>query len=309
MASKVMVTGGNGFLGRHIVKSLESRGHEVSVPRSKDYDLTNLDSARSAITDLKPELIVHAAADVGGIGYNTLFPADIFTNNLRMACNVMQAAAEADIEKLVNVGSACAYPGEVDGLMKEDSFLTGAMHPSVEVYGLSKRALYLGAEAFRQQHGLQSIFLVITNLFGPHDKYNPKDSHVVAAMIRRFVEAVDEDVPGVTCWGTGSPTREFMYASDCAEAIAEATENYSGVEPLNIGTGTGTTIKELAELTAKAAGYTGTLDWDTSKPDGAMYKVLDITRMEQALNGFKASTSIEEGLKTTVEWFREARPN
>ena len=309
MPKKVMVTGGSGFLGRHIVNSLKSRDFEVSVPRSKNYDLTDLDSARSAITDLKPEIIVHAAADVGGIGYNQLFPADIFTNNLRMACNIMQASAEAQIEKLVNVGSACAYPGEVDGLMNEDSFLTGAMHPSVEVYGLSKRALFLGDEAFRQQFGLESIFLVITNLFGPHDKYNPKDSHVVAAMIRRFVEAVDDDLPGVTCWGTGSPTREFMYAEDCAEAIAEATIKYSGSDPLNIGTGKGTTIKELAELSAKAAGYTGTIDWDTSKPDGAMYKVLDISRMEKELDGFKAQTSIEEGLRTTIEWFREERPS
>jgi GDP-L-fucose synthase len=309
MQKKVMVTGGSGFLGRHIVSSLKSRDFEVSVPRSKNYDLTDLDSARSAITDLEPEIIVHAAADVGGIGYNQLFPADIFTNNLRMACNIMQAAAEAQIEKLVNVGSACAYPGEVDGLMHEDSFLTGAMHPSVEVYGLSKRALYLGAEAFRQQFGLESIFLVITNLFGPHDKYNPKDSHVVAAMIRRFVEAVDDELTEVTCWGTGSPTREFMYAEDCAEAIAEATVKYSGAAPLNIGTGKGTSIKELAELSAKAAGYAGTIDWDTSKPDGAMYKVLDISRMEKELDGFKAQTSIEEGLKTTIEWFREERPS
>lgn len=308
MSKKVMVTGGSGFLGSFIVESLERRGHEVSVPRSKDYDLTDLESTRSAISDLSPDLIVHAAADVGGIGYNQLFPADIFANNLRMACNVMQAASESSIEKLVNVGSACAYPGEVDGLMKEDSFLEGAMHPSVEVYGLSKRALYLGAEAYRQQFGLNSIFLVITNLYGPKDKYNPKDSHVVAAMIRRFVEAVDDDVPGVVCWGTGSPTREFMYAADCAEAIVEAAESYSGIEPLNIGTGVGTTIKDLAELTAKAAGYDGTIDWDSSKPDGAMYKVLDVSRMDKALNGFKATTSIEDGLKQTVEWFREVRP-
>ncbi len=304
-----MVTGGSGFLGRHIVESLKRRGYDVGIPRSKDYDLTDLNSARTAIEELAPSIVVHAAADVGGIGYNQLFPADIFTNNLRMACNVMQAAAEASIEKLVNVGSACAYPGDADGLMNEDDFLKGAMHPSVEVYGLSKRALFLGAEAFRQQFGLNSIFLVITNLFGPHDKYNPKDSHVVAAMIRRFVEAADNDVPHVTCWGTGSPTREFMYVADCAEAIAEATEKYSGTAPLNIGTGTGTTIKELAELTAVAAGYTGTVDWDTSKPDGAMYKVLDIARMDEALDGFKALTSIEAGLRSTVEWFREARPS
>lgn len=309
MPTKIMVTGGGGFLGRHIVQSLTNRGYDVSVPRSRDYDLTDLRGARSAIEDLKPSIVVHAAADVGGIGYNQLFPADIFSNNLRMACNVMQAAAESSIEKLVNIGSACAYPGEVDGLMSEDQFLSGAMHPSVEVYGLSKRALYLGAEAFRQQFGLQSIFLVITNLFGPHDKYNPKDSHVVAAMIRRFVEAVDDDVSEVTCWGTGSPTREFMFAADCAESIVEATEKYNGTEPLNIGTGVGTTIKELAELTAKAAGYTGTVDWDTSKPDGAMYKVLDISRMTDALGGNSSTTPIEEGLRTTIEWFREARPS
>jgi GDP-L-fucose synthase len=304
-----MVTGGSGFLGHHIVESLESRGYIVSVPRSRDYDLTDLDSTRSAIADLDPAVIVHAAADVGGIGYNKLFPADIFSNNLRMACNIMQAAAEVSIEKLVNVGSACAYPGDATGLMNEDDFLSGAMHPSVEGYGLSKRALYLGAEAYRQQFGLKSIFLVLTNLYGPRDKYRPKDSHVVAAMIRRFVEAVDEGVSKVTCWGSGTPTREFMYARDCAEAIVEATEKYSDNKPLNIGTGNGTTIKELAELTAEAAGYGGQIEWDTSKPDGAMFKVLDITRMDGALGGFTAGTTLKDGLKATVEWFRTERPS
>lgn len=301
----VMVTGGGGFLGRHVVERFRTRGYEVSVPRSRDYDLRTVDGTRAAFADFAPDIVVHAAADVGGIGYNQICPADIFTNNVRMACNVMEAAKDAGIEKLVHVGSACAYPGDVAGSMSEDSFLDGPMHPSVEVYGFSKRALFLGARAYRQQYGLRSIFLLLTNLYGPWDKYDPKDSHVVAAMVRRFVEAVDEGVQEVVCWGTGTPVREFMYVEDCAEAIVLCTEKYDAEGPLNIGTGIGTTISELAEASAEAAGYRGAIKWDPSRPDGAMRKVLDVSRMEEAIGRPGRAAPLREGLAATVAWYRE----
>lgn len=302
--TRIMVTGGSGFLGRHIVDSCRRRGYDVAVPRSRDYDLTQLDQTRKAFADLKPDVVIHAAADVGGIGYNTLMPAEIFTNNVRFACNIMDATREAGIKKLVNIGSACAYPGDVEDSMSEDDFLAGPMHPSVEVYGFSKRALYLAGRAYRQEYGLNSIHLILTNLYGPGDKFDPKDSHVVAAMIRRFVEAVDEGVSEVTCWGTGSPVREFMYVGDCAEAIVQAAEDYEDESPLNIGTGIGTSIYELAIKTAEAAGYTGEIHWDSSKPDGAARKVLDISRMHASLKAMQPPTPLSDGLSSTIDWFR-----
>ena len=304
-SQRVMITGGGGFLGRYITNWFEAKGHEVIVPRSKEFDLRSPEETKRAFTNYRPDIVIHAAADVGGIGYNVMFPADIFANNLRIACNVMDAAKESNVSKLVNIGSACAYPGDAMGDMSEDAFLDGRMHNSVEVYGFSKRALYLGAEAYRQQYGLNSIFLILTNLYGPWDKYDPKDSHVVAAMIRRFADAVKTHAKSVTCWGTGAPVREFMYADDCADAIGRATEVYESVEPLNIGTGIGTSIRELALLTAEAAGFTGTVDWDSTKPDGAARKVLDINRMSEALGDEVKSTPFSQGLAETLVWYRE----
>ena len=301
---RVLVTGGSGFLRRHIVEAFDKEGAETTVLRSRAYDLTEPAQVLQAFTDCKPEIVVHAAADVGGIGYNQQRPADIFRNNLIMTTSVLEAATEARIEKLVIIGSACAYPGDVDGLMMEDDFLEGSLHHSVECYGFSKRALFIGAKAFREQYGLNSIFLILTNLYGPWDKFDPRESHVVAALIRKFVEARENGDPQVECWGTGKPVREFLYVEDCAEAVVRATRVYDNPAPLNIGTGIGTSIRQLSELVPEIVGYPGRVVWDPSKPDGAMRKVLGVTRMKAEL-AWEPRTALQDGLRKTIDWYVE----
>jgi len=300
---RVMVTGGGGFLGTHLLARFKRAGADVAAPRSAECDLTLREGARAAFERSRPAVVVHAAADVGGIGYNRLYPADIFRNNLTMTCNVLEACRRHGVEKLVIIGSACAYPGDVTGTLNEADFLAGPMHPSVECYGFSKRGLYLGARAYREQYGFDSIFLVLTNLYGPHDKFDPDESHVVAALVRKFAEAAERGGPVVECWGTGAPIREFLYAPDCAEAVLRAAERYDAPEPLNIGTGIGTSIRELAEMLARITGFEGELRWDASKPDGAMKKVLDVSRMKEALD-WRPPTGLQDGLRATVEWYR-----
>lgn len=304
---KVFVTGGSGFLGTHIVNVLNKSGAKVFSPRSKEYDLTDMKQVLDAFDTFNPNVVIHAAADVGGIGYNRISPADIFRNNLSMAVNILDACQKNNIEKVTLIGSACAYPGEVSGYMQEKDFQSGPMHESVEVYGLSKRALYLGSKAYKKQYGLKSIFLILTNLYGPYDKYDEKESHVVAALVRKFVEATESNSPFVKCWGTGNPVREFMYAEDCANAIIRSAEVYEGDDPLNIGTGIGTTIKELAETLQEVTGFQGKIIWDSSMPDGAMYKVLDTSRMKKYLGAINI-TSLKDGLQKTVEWYRSVEP-
>jgi len=303
---KVIVTGGKGFLGSHITDKLRESGAKVIALGSRDYNLVELSDTLRMMEDYKPEIVIHAAADVGGIGYNRLYPADIFYNNLKMATNILEASKQAELEKLIIIGSACAYPGEATGVLKEEDFLAGPMHESVEVYGFSKRALYLGAKAYKKQYGLNSIFLVLTNLYGPRDKFDPKESHVVAALIKKFVDAKIEGKKEVVIWGTGSPIREFLYVEDCAEAILLAGEKYSDVEPLNIGTGIGTSIKDLVYMIKEITEFDGELVWDTSKPDGAMKKVLDVSKMRKVLN-WKPPTPLKEGLIKTVEWYKRYR--
>jgi nucleoside-diphosphate-sugar epimerase len=300
--TRVLVTGGHGFLGHHLVEQLTAQGARVFAPRSRDLDLTHPGDMLAAFQDSEAEIVFHAAADVGGIGYNRIAPADIFRNNTLMAVNALEAARLQPVHKLVMVGSACAYPGQVDGLMSEDSFEAGPMHESVDVYGFSKRALYLGGKAYRKQYGVNSIFLILTNLYGPFDKFDPKESHVVAALVRKFVDAKLAGEPEVVCWGTGRPTREFMYVEDCARAIIRAGEVYEDSAPLNIGVGVGTTIRELAEALHVVTGYAGRVRWDTSMPDGALYKVLDTRRMQAALKP-PPPTPLRAGLEKTVAWY------
>ena len=301
---RVVVTGGKGFLGSHISDKLREAGAEVVALGSKDYNLTVLQESLRMMRENRPDVVIHAAADVGGIGYNRLYPADIFYNNLAMTVNILEAARCYPPEKLIIIGSACAYPGEATGKLREEDFLAGPMHESVEVYGLSKRALYIGARAYRKQYGLKSIFLVLTNLYGPRDKFDPEESHVVAALIRKFVEAKRRGRREVVVWGTGRPVREFLYVEDCAEAVLLAGERYDDPEPLNIGTGIGTTIKELAETIRDIVGFEGEIVWDTTKPDGAMMKVLDVSRMVEKL-GWRPKTSLREGLEKTIAWYCE----
>lgn len=304
---RVLVTGGAGFLGRQVVALLTAQGAQVLAPRKSDCDLTSAEAAHRAFRESRPDTVIHAAADVGGIGYNGIAPADIFQNNLRMAVNLLEAARHYPVEKLTLVGSACAYPGTVDGRMREEEFEAGPMHPSVEVYGFSKRALFIGAKAYRRQYGLKSSFLLLTNLYGPGDKFDPRESHVVAALIRKFVEARRQGAGEVVCWGSGRPTREFMYVEECARAILRAAEVYEDPEPLNIGTGEGTTIRELAEAVREVSRYPGRIVWDTSMPDGAMYKVLDVSRM-RAILGLESTVSLREGLHRTVAWYEAQVP-
>lgn len=302
---RVTVTGGNGFLGRHLVKRLERLGAQVFVPRQRDYNLTTLEACMRCMLEHPSDVVVHAAAYYGGIGINVNEPAKLYYSNLVMGANVMEAARLTQVGKVVNIGTACSYPGYLEGHLKEADLWSGPCHASVVNYGLTKKMLAVQSQAYLKQYGLKSIHLILTNLYGPGDSYNPDRSHVVAALVRKFVEAEINKAPTVEVWGTGKPVREFIYVEDCADAIVLAAEKYDdAATPLNIGTGIGTTIRELTEAVQAASGYKGKLVWNTDKPDGAMMKVLDVTRMKQQLEGWSPPTNLREGLEKTIKWYR-----
>jgi len=304
---KLLITGANGFLGSWIKKIAPQYYPDTAIlfPTHHELDLTDRAAALEYFSTAKPTFVIHTAAKVGGIGYNRLYPADVFDVNVRLAANILAASAAAKVKKLTNISSACAYPGELSGDLKEQDFLNGPMHESVEVYGFSKRALLLGGRAYYKQYNLPSISVTLTNLYGPGDTFDFDRAHVIAALIRRFVEAKRDNAPLVTCWGTGKAIREFLYAEDAAHAILRASQNYNDCnEIINIGTGIGTTIKELVEFIVEITGYKGDIQWDASKPDGTMRKVLNINKMRQALN-WQPTTPLQEGLKHTINWFSE----
>lgn len=302
---RVTVTGGAGFLGQHLVKRLESYGAKVFVPRQRDYNLTALDSCLKCLLEQPCDVLVHAAAYYGGIGINQTEPGKLYYSNLVMGANLMEAARLAKVSKVVNVGTACSYPGYLEGHLKEDDLWAGPCHASVVNYGLTKKMLAVQALAYKKQYDLDSIHVILTNLYGPGDSYNPDRSHVVAALVRKWVEADLAKAPSIEVWGTGKPVREFIYVEDCADAIVLAAEKYNDVTtPLNIGTGIGTSIRELVETINSVTGYQGKLVWNTDKPDGAMMKVLDVTRMKQALDGWVAPTDLKSGLAKTIAWYR-----
>jgi GDP-L-fucose synthase len=299
---RVLISGGTGFLGQHLVRRFSEAGALVFAPPKREYDLTSSDAVELLLKHHRPSIVVHAAGDLGGIHYNRLYPARVFYNNLLMTLNVLEIARKAGVEKLVNIGSACAYPGSLTGPFREENLLDGPMHPSVHYYGLSKRALYLGAMAYAEQYGLRSIHLVLANLYGPGDKFDAELSHVISALVAKFVRAVENGEPEVVCWGTGTTMREFLFVEDCAEAVLRATQAYDSTEPLNIGVGSGVAIRDLVELIRGITAFPGRVVWDTTKPDGAMYKVLDISRMRKALE-WEPATSFREGLRKTVDWY------
>ncbi len=300
--TRVLVTGGTGFLGKYLVEKFSERGAVVIAPRSADYDLVDREQVKSLFADTNSSIVVHAAGFLGGINFSRLYPAKVFLRNLQMACNILEMADSFGVSKLVNIGSACVYSDQLQGPFKEEDVLSLPMHESVRNYGFSKLALYLGGLAFQEQSALNTIHLIPANLYGPRDKFDPELSHVVSSMIPKFYEAKVTGAPSVQCWGTGSTIREFVYVEDCADAIVLATEKYDTPAPLNIGVGRGISIKDLAETIKTAVGYTGEIDWDISKPDGAGYKVLDISRIQNEL-GWKPKTSFEAGMQKTVEWF------
>jgi len=301
---RVLVTGGSGFLGRVIVKKLEQVEANVFVPRSKHYNLVDYKACRRLFHYVMPQIVVHSAAFYGGIWLNKLSPARIYFKNLMMGANIIEMCRMWDVEKFVGIGTACSYPGKVEGDLKEEQLWDGACHESVECYGTTKKMLVVQGRAYKKQYDLDSIHLILTNLYGEHDTFNPDRSHVVAALIRKFVEAKMNSAEKVEVWGSGKPIREFLYIEDAAEAIVKATEIYDSLEPMNIGVGIGTSIKELVELIAKITGFKGEIIWDASKPDGTARKVLNISKMKKVLS-WQPETLLEEGLKKTISWFEE----
>ena len=302
---KVTVTGGAGFLGQHLVARFQSLGAEVYVPRQRDYNLTTLEACLKCLLEHPCDVLVHAAAYYGGIGINQTQPATLYYSNLVMGASLMEAARLTKVGKFVAIGTACSYPGYLEGELKEDDLWAGPCHASVVNYGLTKKMMAVQAQAYKRQFGLDSIHLILTNLYGPGDSYNPDRSHVVAALVRKFVEADINKAPSVEVWGTGKPIREFIYVEDCADAIVLASEIYNdSAVPLNIGTGVGTTIRELSDAVCAASNYQGKMIWNADKPDGALKKVLDVTRMKAALNGWTPPTDLKAGLEKTVAWYR-----
>jgi GDP-L-fucose synthase len=303
MSQLVLLTGGSGFFGRCIATALRRHGFEVATPGRPAFDLLDPASLDRTLQKLRPSHVVHSAAYYGGLGICVKEPVQIFHRNILMGVNLLNAAARADVKRFLAVGSACAYAGNIAGDMKEDDFWAGPLHPSVEAYGFTKKVLQVGLHAYSRQYGMEGQFPLITNLYGEHDVFGEYRSHVAAALIKKFADAVQAGAREVACWGTGSPVREFIYVGDAAEAVARLLlTNY--FEPLNVGTGIGTSIKELSELVARFTGFTGRIVWETSKPDGVGRKVLDVTRMKQVL-GWEPPTSLAAGLEKTIKWYLE----
>ncbi|MBK8024807.1 MAG: GDP-L-fucose synthase [Chloroflexi bacterium] len=304
---QVVVTGGAGFLGRRVVAALEDCGaRQVFVPRSANYDLRQYDAVMRLLDDAQPDIIIHMAAIVGGIGANRERPAEFFYDNLMMGTQLFHEAWRAGVQKFVTVGTVCAYPKFTPVPFREADLWMGYPEETNAPYGLAKKMLLVQGQAYRQQYGFNNIYLLPTNLYGPGDNFNPASSHVIPALIRKFVEAADAGASTVTAWGTGSATREFLYVDDCAQGIVSAAEQYDSPEPVNLGSGFEISIRDLTTLIAEMTGFTGEIIWDTSKPDGQPRRALDVSRAREAF-GFTAPTPFQEGLKRTIDWYNEVR--
>jgi GDP-L-fucose synthase len=302
---RVLVTGGAGFLGAPVCRLLQERGAaEVTVPRKVEYDLTEANGVMRLFESWRPDVVIHLAAEVGGIGANRENPGRFFYANMAMGLNVVEEARRRGVEKFVQVGTVCSYPKFTPVPFSEDDLWAGYPEETNAPYGIAKKALLVMLAAYREQYGFAGIFLMPTNLYGPRDNFDARSSHVIPALIRRCEEARLANEASITCWGTGSASREFLYVDDCAEAIVMATERYDSPEPVNIGVGKEISIRELVELIARVTDFTGKIEWDTTKPDGQPRRMLDTSRAAQEI-GFHASTSFEDGLGATVDWFRE----
>jgi GDP-L-fucose synthase len=305
--NRICVTGGAGFLGSFIVDKLRQRGaDDIFIPTIEKYDLTQLDSIKQMLADSKPDVIIHLAAQVGGIGANREHPAEFFYNNLMMGVQLMHTAWQTGVKKFVALGTVCAYPKFTPVPFKEENLWMGYPEETNAPYGLAKKMLLVQSQAYRQQYGYNSIFLLPVNLYGPRDNFNPSSSHVIPAMIRNCIEAREKNKPEILQWGDGSPTREFLYVEDAAEGILLAAERYNGSEPVNLGSGNEISIKDLANLIARLTHYTGKIVWDASKPNGQPRRGLDVSRAEKYF-GFKAQVPFEEGLRQTIEWYEAHR--
>jgi len=302
---RAVVTGGAGFLGTRVVERLRGRGTEPYVPLIDEWDLTRANDVERLFTETKPELVIHLAAEVGGIGANRANPGRYWYANLIMGANILEQSRLHGVDKLVVIGTICAYPKFTPVPFKEEDLWNGYPEETNAPYGLAKKTLLVGAQAYRDQYGLDAIYLLPVNLYGPGDNFDLESSHVIPAQIRKMVEAIERGEREVVLWGDGSPTREFLYVDDCAEAILLATERYDGPDPVNLGTGSEISIRELAETIAELTGYDGELVWDTSKPNGQPRRRLDTERAER-LFGFRAATPLREGLERTIAWYQES---
>ncbi|MGH7523245.1 MAG: GDP-L-fucose synthase family protein [Gemmatimonadales bacterium] len=306
-SASIVVTGGAGFLGSYVVEALRQRGcQRIVVPRSADFDLREAEPIQRLLDTAAPDVIIHLAAIVGGIGANRANPGRFFYDNAMLGTQLMEAARRAGTAKFVAIGTICAYPKHAPIPFRETDLWDGYPEETNAPYGLAKKMMLVQAQAYRAQYGFNAIYLLPVNLYGPRDNFDPETSHVIPALIRKCVEARDSGDAEVVLWGDGSPTREFLYAADAAEAICLATERYDGAEPVNIGSGREITIRELAAVIAEEVGFTGRVVWDVTQPNGQPRRCLDVTRARDWF-GFEASTSFSDGLRATVAWYLAQR--
>lgn len=300
---RIVVTGGAGFLGRHLVIKLKERGcKNIFVLRSKDYDLVQMPAIKKLYKEAQPDIVIHLAAKVGGIGANEENPGRFFYDNLMMGAQMMEIGRQSGIEKFVAIGTICCYPKFTPVSFKEENLWDGYPEETNAPYGLAKKMLLVQSQAYRKQYGFNSIFLLPVNLYGPGDNFDPKTSHVIPALIKKCVDAVRKNEKKIIVWGTGRPTREFLYVEDAAEGIILAAEKYNKSDPVNLGAGFEISIKDLVKLIVKLTGFKGKIIWDKSKPDGQPRRCLDTSRAGKEF-GFKAKTKFEEGLKKTINWY------
>jgi GDP-L-fucose synthase len=304
---RVCVTGGAGFLGSYVVDKLKQRGaKDIFIPKIEDYDIVQKEAILRLLSDANPDIIIHLAANVGGIGVNRERPAEFFYDNLMMGAQLIHESWSAKVEKIVTIGTVCAYPKLTPVPFKEEYLWEGYPEETNAPYGLAKKMMLVQSQAYRDQYGYNSIFLIPVNLYGPRDNFNLQSSHVIPALIRKCIEAEDNKEPSISVWGDGSPTREFLYVEDAAEGILLAAEQYNLSDPVNLGSGREISIRSLVEKIAELTGFTGDLKWDTTKPNGQPRRALNIDRANE-LFGFRARMSFEEGLKNTVDWYRANR--
>lgn len=304
---RVCVTGGSGFLGSFLLERLDDRGaRDVFVPRIEQYDLVELESIRRMLRDARPEIVIHLAARVGGIGVNQEHPAEFFYDNTMMGVQLLHESWKAGVEKFVALGTVCSYPKFTPVPFSEENLWDGYPEETNAPYGLAKKMMLVQSQAYRQQYGFNSIYLIPVNLYGPRDNFNLESSHVIPALIRKCLEANDKAEATIDVWGDGTPTREFLYVDDAAEGILKATENYDLSEPVNLGSGEEISVRDLTVMIARLTGFTGEFVWDTRRPNGQPRRFLDTSKAEVNF-GFKALTRLEDGLKTTIEWYRANR--
>ncbi len=304
---RILVTGGAGFLGQHVVQNLQSHGcTSIMIPRKSQYDLTRETAVEQLYRETRPHVVIHLAAAVGGIGANLANPGKFFYDNMIMGALLMEHARRTGVEKFVGIGTICAYPKFTPVPFREESLWQGYPEETNAPYGLAKKMLLVQGQGYRQQYGFNAIYLLPVNLYGPSDNFAPDSSHVIPALIRKCLEAIERGTPEIVCWGDGTPTREFLYVEDCAEAIVSATTHYDGPEPVNIGAGFEISIKDLAELIAELTGFAGRILWDVTKPNGQPRRCLDTSRAAE-LFGFQAKSDFREGLRRTIEWYQKHR--